>query len=459
MVGFASMKQFEQAVSIEQKPLNYKESPEAHQRRIDYGDLTDEIREQASEVQKADEAFREAQDVGGDEYRQAKTELSRRLAQLNEKMNRYLAEQYGNSNDGYTEWLESHQPFHWVTEFYGIIEEDGGFDVVIGNPPYVEYNEVKETYKIKDYQTEPCGNLYAFFMERFFRLLNSEQRYGVIVPISSVSTPRMLPLMRLLIDNSSIHISNFAVRPAKLFVGVDMNLSVLIGTPHAKEKKGRISTTSYYRWNEFTRKFLFGTILYIEAAFYESCAATPKIGLKIDGDILSKLMKYKPLARLRTKGSRNLIYYHSGGRYFRKCIRKKPSNEYKELSLTNEAEDSILCLLSSSLYYWLWLIFSDCYHVTRADIDAIPVPDSMILDKRFHQLSNVLIDDLEKNAEMRVRRRADGSEQQEVNYFVGKSKCLIDEIDKVLSDHYGFTEEELDYIINYDIKYRIGLGS
>ena len=29
-------------------------------------------------------------------------------------------------------------------------------------------------------------------------------------------------------------------------------------------------------------------------------------------------------------------------------------------------------------------------------------------------------------------------------------------IDKVLAEHYGFTEEELDFIINYDIKYRMG---
>ena len=36
------------------------------------------------------------------------------------------------------------------------------------------------------------------------------------------------------------------------------------------------------------------------------------------------------------------------------------------------------------------------------------------------------------------------------------SKPIIDEIDKVLAKHYGFTEEELDFIINYDIKYRMG---
>ena len=41
-------------------------------------------------------------------------------------------------------------------------------------------------------------------------------------------------------------------------------------------------------------------------------------------------------------------------------------------------------------------------------------------------------------------------------YYPVKSKTIIDEIDKVLAKHYGFTEEELDFIINYDIKYRMG---
>lgn len=36
------------------------------------------------------------------------------------------------------------------------------------------------------------------------------------------------------------------------------------------------------------------------------------------------------------------------------------------------------------------------------------------------------------------------------------SKPIIDEIDTVLARHYGFTDEELDFIVNYDIKYRMG---
>lgn len=41
-------------------------------------------------------------------------------------------------------------------------------------------------------------------------------------------------------------------------------------------------------------------------------------------------------------------------------------------------------------------------------------------------------------------------------YTPSNSKPIIDEIDKVLAEHYDFTDEELDFIINYDIKYRMG---
>ncbi len=44
-------------------------------------------------------------------------------------------------------------------------------------------------------------------------------------------------------------------------------------------------------------------------------------------------------------------------------------------------------------------------------------------------------------------------------FFASKSKPLIDEIDRVLARHYGFRDEELDFIINYDIKYRMGRGA
>ena len=38
-------------------------------------------------------------------------------------------------------------------------------------------------------------------------------------------------------------------------------------------------------------------------------------------------------------------------------------------------------------------------------------------------------------------------------------KPIIDRIDAALARHYGFTDEEFDFIVNYDIKYRLGAGA
>ena len=34
--------------------------------------------------------------------------------------------------------------------------------MVIGNPPYVEYSQTKKVYQIVGYESENCGNLYAY---------------------------------------------------------------------------------------------------------------------------------------------------------------------------------------------------------------------------------------------------------------------------------------------------------
>lgn len=71
-------------------------------------------------------------------------------------------------------------------------------------------------------------------------------------------------------------------------------------------------------------------------------------------------------------------------------------------------------------------------------------------------LSRQLMEDLRQNSEMRkMAYPAVGILTIQCTY-PRYSKTLIDEIDRVLAKHYGFTEEELDFIIDYDIKYRMG---
>jgi hypothetical protein len=42
--------------------------------------------------------------------------------------------------------------------------------------------------------------------------------------------------------------------------------------------------------------------------------------------------------------------------------------------------------------------------------------------------------------------------------YARKSKHLIDAIDTLLAQHYGINAEELNFILTYDLKYRMGLS-
>ena len=71
-----------------------------------------------------------------------------RLKKLADELDRYLAGEYGvdpSKTKAYDQWRKSHQPFHWFAEFYGIMSQ-GGFDVIIGNPPYVESAKILKQY-------------------------------------------------------------------------------------------------------------------------------------------------------------------------------------------------------------------------------------------------------------------------------------------------------------------------
>ena len=110
------------------------------------------IEEDALAVEKCFEQFRAQQTKhGGKVTTKDKQELRRRLQKLDGELDRYLAGEYGIAADkfktkaafeeAFAKWKTSHEPFHWFVEFYGIMA-NGGFDVIIGNPPYVAVSKV-----------------------------------------------------------------------------------------------------------------------------------------------------------------------------------------------------------------------------------------------------------------------------------------------------------------------------
>ncbi|ENR1614768.1 Eco57I restriction-modification methylase domain-containing protein [Campylobacter jejuni] len=85
--------------------------------------------------------------------------------------------------------LESNHPFEWRFEFPEILDDDGnfkGFDLIIGNPPYIRQEELKElkSHLAKNYKVyKGTSDIYTYFYELGFNVL--KDRGGVLSYITS----------------------------------------------------------------------------------------------------------------------------------------------------------------------------------------------------------------------------------------------------------------------------------
>ncbi|EEA7653216.1 class I SAM-dependent DNA methyltransferase [Campylobacter jejuni] len=85
--------------------------------------------------------------------------------------------------------LEKSHPFEWRFEFPEILDDDGnfkGFDLIIGNPPYIRQEELKELkpHLAKNYKVyKGTSDIYTYFYELGFNVL--KDRGGVLSYITS----------------------------------------------------------------------------------------------------------------------------------------------------------------------------------------------------------------------------------------------------------------------------------
>ena len=118
-------------------------------------------------------------------------------------------------------------------------------------------------------------------------------------------------------------------------------------------------------------------------------------------------------------------------------------------------------MLSSNLFFFNYVTWSSCQVVNSRDfeIDVNFEKMDVGLYEALGKLGVRLQKDYQKNSTVNVRhysKRGRSFTMEKQYFYIKLSKPIIDEIDELLAKHYGFTEEELDFIINYDIKYRMG---
>ena len=363
--------------------------------------------------------------------------------------------------------MTSHQPFHWFVEFYGIMSK-GGFDVVIGNPPYVEYSKVRKEYQTKGFVTERCGNLYALCSERALHLTTSTGRFCFIVPLSVQTTKRMSHLQEFLLGTDrELWMSSFDVYPCKLFEGAKQRLTILLAS-RKRKRSDRVWATRYLRWRPEERPSLFAKLAYAPSYRQIGLCVFPKSDDRKAASIIEKLASFRPEAFVRSQGEQ--IYVHripynyvkavNFIPYFSNAIGKKKSDDYKSYCLASLTLNlAALSMVNSNLFFFRWYSFFEGYHCGKHEITSFPFGFSRMNDdvrKQLEVLADHLMADMQRNSSRKSAEYKATGRTTYQEFYPARSKPIIDEIDRVLAKHYGFTDEELDFIINYDIKYRMG---
>jgi len=273
-------------------------------------------------------------------------------------------------------------------------------------------------------------------------------------------------------NSSSVWLSNYAERPSKLFLGAERNLTISILHLGKTKTNFNLFTTYYYKWNAEFRNYLFENISYTTANGISVFGIIPKVSIQIELSILKNFRKIKKSVNsfLAIHPSEHILYYrNSGGRYWKIITDFQPSfyldgkrgisSRESYLYFNTELEKKIItAMLNGSFFYWYYIMHSDARTNNPSDLKEFPIDLEQFTfyeKDRFAKLNDKLMRGLKNNSEFISANLQTGKVKFQQFYPI-KSKPIIDEIDKILAEHYGFTEEELDFIINYDIKYRMG---
>lgn len=450
------------------------------QGKLPFGETLSAYQRFEEQVELADAAFRQFRAMQSDKgmdaknFADAKINLRKRLKALEDELNRHLAEDYGvkypspsgrgtkGEGSAYDKWMKSHQPFHWFVEFYGIMQRSG-FDVIIGNPPYLELRQVN--YSPKNYKCLDGAAVHSMCIERSVRLLNIAGCMSMIVPLALPSTQRMQIVQQILETGHNAWYANYAWRPGKLFDTVNRALTVFVITPSAK---GCTFSTNYQKWTSEDRDGLFERLSYMNVQRNRLAFWVPKLGEKVEQSILEKCLAIKSAIKHFTGSSDQQVYYRTtGGLYWKVFTDFAPAFRLNGKSCHSSRETSftvakrgqvkpLIAVLSSDVFWWWYTVTSNLRDLNPYDIQHFPIPESAIIDTELRDLGARYLRDIDKNSALLVREQKQTGRTETQSFKIQKSKPIIDQIDQVLAKHYGFADEELDFIINYDIKYRMG---
>ena len=388
-------------------------------------------------------------------------------ANIINNVKKQLAEQSINVDFGDLDLSGNTQFFLWHTWFYDVFSK-GGFDIVIGNPPYgAKFSTDEKSVLKKCYVTAQTkkgiqkGSIdsYTLFIEKGFTMLVKGGCITFIVPISFTSSDSLSGVHRLLMNScNTIRVSSYAVRPQPVFDNAVVNTSIFLCQRTDSKIQHVFSTKMHRKGKNFNLQSLIDNLEFTNVEDYLQFGRIPKVGSNIEREILAKLKNKKNVSFYEQSSGSPIVYRFAGGRYFKVITNYSiGSSAERTIYFPKQYANAIGCCLSSSLSFWYYQIYSDNLNWKSCEIGSFPLPPfSNELLKQLNDLYAKYLEDIERNANIRI---TSGASSYNVSTFreykIGKSKTIIDMIDDLICPLYGLTKEETEFIKHYEIEFRL----
>jgi hypothetical protein len=370
--------------------------------------------------------------------------------------------------------------FDWKLDFPEImnteVAEKVGFDIVIGNPPYgAGFTKSEKQFFTEKYDSTKTikniqkGSLDSFTI--FIELGHSQVKLGgnlhFIVPISITSSDSVTGIHKIMeTDCSLIKISSYAVRPQPVFKNAVVNTSILFFRRDGIKNRQILSTKMYRKNRSINLKMLIDNLSFVDIKEFKLNGRYPKISFEIEKAILrkiftndTKIRDLYPKDNSKINTGAKIFYRTTGGRYY-KVITNYSTGSTKEKPIffeSKEIANLIGSLLSSNLYFWFYQIFSNNLDLKSYEIEEFRVPEKLFdkpIMKHLEIIYSKYLSDIELNSNVRETQKYANIDSFK-EYKIGKSKPIIDQIDDAIAVAYCLTSEELLFIKEYELQFRL----
>ncbi len=429
--------------------------------RLDLGGEIAEIEAVAKEVAAAYDGFVDAQqEAAGADLADTKAQLASQFDSARARCNELLHSRRGTCS--YEKWIDAHQPFHWFVEFPSVWR-NGGFDVVIGNPPYIKTSLVTD-YTWTGYKTQKCPDLYAVCMERASTLLNEHGRFAMIVMHSLCFSWKFESLREVMpVLHDTIWVSSFAKRPDLLFAGsADVRNSIVIAQ-RSSSTPPQVLTTRCNRWLSETRDRLFGSLEYVtpqESAL--RCGSTHQWPFGDPAVMMAfhhLVQNCQPVSSsVLSKRSSSHIGFKTVAQYFLSVFTAEPPtvdprtgvpattkskrSGHLHFAMAQQRDLALLALAGRWAYLW-WMTYGDEFDVTRSTLAAFPGDIERLCNRTSGDMELVILSELSTTLQGEMPKHLAWQTNAGVKvgrYNMLKLRHITDRADWILAKMWGIED-------------------